>query len=276
MRKPRNLSTAWALLCLMLGVVAVVPIAIKAGPTSLTRGIILAIPVYMAAHTLRVMRLFVLLGTERASLRAVAGAHMLTAAAGFLPGKTGEAVRVLALGQVQGTTWGALRTVWIERTFDAVMIVTLGLLLAPWSGLAWWLSVVFLLGTALVVIVAPGNLRLVKRWLIHRYTTGWVVRALPFLERATTELEHAQRHVEGRVTALLGLTSLIWLLELSTVALILGEWNTTRPLVSVLGTGFSTADSTPVEHYQLIISVVALALGVGVFLFRVVQRRSSQ
>ena len=97
-----KLSLPWRLFLLGLGVLAVLPYALGVGDASLSVLVVAAIPLYLAAHAVRVLRLIVLLGNESPSLRAVMGAHCISAAAGFLPAKTGEGARILA---EHGTRW---------------------------------------------------------------------------------------------------------------------------------------------------------------------------
>lgn len=213
-------DASWPGLVLAIGAIAAVT-TIAQAPRGLPgwSSVALAAGIYASSHLLRVARLLVLAGDADLSVRRLAGAHLLSSPAGFLPFKLGELVRLASVARAGAGAVGAVRTLWIERTFDAGVIALAGAL-AGTPALATWVAVGWLLATAFALAVLPENVRLVKRWLIRRYTARWLVSVLPWIHRVGAELDRGRGQVRGRLGTLILLTGAIWGAEVGSLVLL--------------------------------------------------------
>jgi len=192
-----------------------------------------ALLAYVCAHALRVCRTLVVLGDSVQSVRSVALAHATSAPwTGLLPFKVGELVRMYAIGQVTDGFWHGLRAVWIERTFDAVLIalaVSAALVVRPEDGAAvipvGLVSVALLGATAGAVTALPENLATAKLWIMRRYTTAWSLRVLAALDDTGDAVKRLGVLVRGKVATLTVLTGAIWALELAGLWLLVGTFD---------------------------------------------------
>jgi hypothetical protein len=190
-----------------------------------------ALIAYLCAHALRVCRTVVVLGDSVHSVRSVALAHAASAPwTGLLPFKVGELARMYAIGRVTEGFWHGFRAVWIERTFDAVLIalaVGIAVIIRPQDGAAVLpigLASVALLGvTGGAVTALPENLATAKLWVLRRYTTPWSLRVLAALDEVGDAVKNLGRLVRGKVATLTVLTGAIWSLELSGLWLLVGQ-----------------------------------------------------
>jgi len=190
-----------------------------------------ALLAYLCAHALRVCRTLVVLGDSVQSVRTVALAHATSAPwTGLLPFKVGELVRMFSIGVVTDGFWHGLRTVWIERAFDAVLIaiaVCVAWAVRPEDAAAVvpvGLASVALLGvTAGAVTALPENIATAKLWIMRRYTTAWSLRVLALLDDLGDAMKRLGALVRGKVATLTGLTGGIWALELFGLWLLVGS-----------------------------------------------------
>ncbi len=192
-----------------------------------------ALLAYLAAHAVRVVRTLVVLGSSVRSVRHVILAHATSAPwTGLLPFKVGELVRMYAIGHVTDGFWHGLRAVWIERTFDAVLIaiaVAIALLTLPEAGAAvipvGVVAVFLLVATAGAVIALPENLSMAKLWVMRRYTTDWSLRLLAVLDDLGDAVKRLGALVRGKVATLTVLTAAIWFFEVGGLWLLVGDFH---------------------------------------------------
>jgi len=192
-----------------------------------------ALVAYLGAHVFRMVRTLVVLGNSVRSVRLVVLAHAVSAPwTGLLPFKVGELVRMYAIGHVTDGFWHGLRAVWIERTFDAVLIaiaVLIALTTLPEVGHAvvpvGIVSVGLLLATAGAVIALPENLATAKLWVMRRYTTDWSLRTLAFLDDMGDAVKRLGELVRGKLATLSVLTAAIWSLEVLGLWLLVGDFS---------------------------------------------------
>ena len=192
-----------------------------------------ALVAYLGAHALRVIRTLVVLGGSVRSVRMVALAHAVSAPwTGLLPFKVGELVRMYGIGQVTDGFWHGVRAVWIERTFDAVLIaiaVAVALLTLPEAGAAALpvgvVSVGLLVVTAGAVVALPENLATAKLWIMRRYTTEWSLRLLAMLDDLGDAVKRLGALVRGKLATLTVLTAAIWFLEVLGLWLLVGNFS---------------------------------------------------
>lgn len=178
--------------------------------------------VYLISHGLRIMRLALLIGQTSAGLRTVASFHMMTAALSLAaPLKLGELYRVVEIPHIAGGFVRGIVIVWLERAFDATVILAmLVLALANTSSAAAQnflgvaaMAALFISATAIVVFVVPDNLRRLSVFIIRRYEGPQTVQALRAIDLARRSINEAARIVNGKFATIATLTVLIWTCE---------------------------------------------------------------
>jgi len=239
----------------------------------------LAAMLYTASHGLRVIRLTVLAGDPRVSLRQLGLVHLLTAAVSMMtPFKLGEIYRITELGHLLRNTGYALIVVWIERAFDFAAI-TLLILLAYAAQPAILsqiqplvvMAVLFVAATIALFTIVPEGLGTLSLFVLRRYDGNGAIGALRALQWLRQGITLGPRFIAGKVPTLLVLTLGIWGLELATFsAMTTGAERHLRGLVTglplflsseSLGGGF-LHPSGPHWQYRLVITGTLLALGV--------------
>lgn len=191
----------------------------------ITGAVLPALLLYLTSHGFRLLRTLVVLGDSARAVRLVLLAHLASAPWGLLPLKVGEIARMLAIGEASEGPGHGLRVVWIERTFDAALLVlaaAAALALLPGSAPlvlpVLVLSATLLILTLLAVVALPENLATAKLWVMRRYTTDWSLTALRLLDDAGDAVRALRHLVAGRVATLAVLTLAIWSCE------VLGLW----------------------------------------------------
>lgn len=239
------MTRAARLYCLLLALLLPAWLALHWRPVlELLRGgampLLLAVfALYGAAHLSRMLRLALLTLDRREKAPALAAAHALTAfPSSLLPFKIGEVLRLAALFHVYGDRRKAL-AVWLaERFGDVLVIVALILALyllqvdvPPAMQLVFVLFVVVsAFGLTALFAVAKTFVYLNR----HLVLASHSARGLTVLRvsHALRQLElDIYRSVEGRLTGLLLVSVLIWVLEIAALSLFI-------KLVANSGSGF--------------------------------------
>lgn len=182
---------------------------------------------YLASHLLRLLRLALLTLDQRDKAGALMAAHLLTAfPSSFLPFKIGEILRLTAFCQVYPSKSKAF-AVWLAERFGDVLIVAM-----------------FISGLYLFDVELPGSMRLVFVLFLLASVIGLlglfaVAKTLVYFNRHLVLTSHSPRglrllkasaalrrleveihcSVEGRLSAFLLLSSLIWALEIGALVL---------------------------------------------------------
>ena len=217
----------------LLWVVASVLLAIARGDFSravaAAPGLILfGASLYALGQLMRVVRLALLIGDARLSLRYLASLHLFTAGVALgTPLRLGDAYRATELGRSAGGMIIGFTYVWIERLFDAAVILPLLLYAASragdeassYAGIAGF-TLLFLCLSILFVALLPDNLRRIGTYLIRRHEAHWTIRALRLID----EVRHVMRRIplilRGKTASLAALTLLIWLFELGSFTVV--------------------------------------------------------
>jgi hypothetical protein len=180
-----------------------------------------AASIYLLSHLLRMLRMLVILGHSAQTIRGVILALALAApVTALIPLKIGEFFRIYLLGGACGGFFHAFRAVWLERSFDAAALATVG-------GLALWLEpntpaqvltvstmgMAFLGLTFFGIFLIPQNLGFTKDYFIIRYNQEWTVRLLRRIEALRLGLVATRKLIQGKVGVVLLSTILIWTLE---------------------------------------------------------------
>ncbi len=183
--------------------------------------------VYLCSHVLRFLRLALLAYRPGVQLRRILQIQLLTAGLSVvLPFKLSDLVRLRELGIVLGDFRTGLVILWLERTFDAAILLVLAIVCAvalPGSLelLAPLLAVVglFLLVTILLLTIVPANLQLAMLHVVRRDGGERDLRALSVMRAVLTTLRPVPALLRGRVPTLLLLSAGIWLVEVAAVAI---------------------------------------------------------
>lgn len=189
--------------------------------------IALAAGCYALGHLFRIVRLALLVGNARLSLRQLAAFHLFTAGVGLgTPWRLGDLYRAIELGNITGRITTGFTYVWIERLFDAAFllpVVAILLTFALAGGQADSLSayggliiftLVFVVVSILLVALLPDNLRRVGTYLIRRHEANWTISALRGIDEMRVVMRGIPHHLRGRMGSLAALSLLIWLFEI--------------------------------------------------------------
>jgi hypothetical protein len=191
-----------------------------------------AAAIYMLGHGLRALRLALLIGNRRLSLRLIAAFHLMTAAVNLIvPLKLGEVYRVAELAHVVKDPIRALILVWWERVFDVGVLfglLALALAVTPEARVPSFIAIAgasaaFVAATATVALLLPGNLARASFFIIRRYRSPRTVPVLRLLSAARRAIDEAPRILRGKWASLAMLSLLIWACELGAFALMLGD-----------------------------------------------------
>jgi hypothetical protein len=182
---------------------------------------------YSLAHFLRAIRLWLILGSDQLSFKAVFGLHITIAFLSFAtPFKLGELLRVSELCRLLRNDVRGLFVVWLDRLFDvAVILSLLTIFTLPRSSYRPALFVIaslsgFLVFSILLVMLLPGAASAFMRALLQSSSK----RSLMVL-RMAVRLRSVMLRVpkfDGQTLSLLSIvTFTIWGLELLSILLLL-------------------------------------------------------
>ncbi|HEY0941153.1 MAG TPA: lysylphosphatidylglycerol synthase domain-containing protein [Steroidobacter sp.] len=191
--------------------------------------LLLATGTYLTGHGLRILRLALLIGGWRIGFRDLASFHLTTSAVSLaIPMKLGEVYRVLELSNIAGGLVRAIVIVWCERAFDTIVILAM-LVLAlsnvsgalPQFGAVVALAAAFIAVTAIIIFLAPDNLRRLAVFIVRRHDSKATVPVLHGIDTVRRAILEAPRLLQEKVASLATLTVLIWGCELISFALAL-------------------------------------------------------
>lgn len=195
--------------------------------------LLLAASLYALGQLMRIVRLALLIGDARLSLRYLASLHLFTAGVALgTPLRLGDAYRATEVGRTTGGTIIGFTFVWIERLFDAAIILPLLLYAASrdadeassYTGIAFF-TLLFLCLSVLIVALLPDNLRRIGTYLIRRHEGQWTIRMLRLIDEIRAVMRRIPVILRGKIASLAALTLLIWLFELSSFTFVALSWH---------------------------------------------------
>jgi hypothetical protein len=182
---------------------------------------------YCISHLLRMLRLVLLTLDQRDKAFAVSAAHALTAfPSSFLPFKIGEVLRLAVLFRVFGYRRKAA-AVWLAERFGDIVVIAgfiLGLYLLqvevpPAMRTMFVLFVLASLFSLLALFAIAKTFVYLNRHLVLNSHSRHGLKMLKLIH-ALRQLElDIQRSIEGRLTGVLLLSLVIWLLELGALSM---------------------------------------------------------
>jgi hypothetical protein len=216
--------------------------------TATWRPVTLALTCYVIAHLTRIVRLALLVGNARLGLRRLAAFHLFTSGVALgTPFRLGDLYRAIELGGMTGRLTMGVTFVWIERLFDAAILLPLLAILlflavgnglaAPLAGYAavTGLTCAFVMVSVLTVALLPDNLRRVGTYLIRRHEDPWTVSVLRVLEETRWTMRRIPSLLRGRIASLAALSMLIWLFEVWGFSIVMLGWDEgTNPVKGLL------------------------------------------
>lgn len=220
-------------LALLLLVVYLVRVAAQAPASAWGWTFLVIAPLYLAAHCIRALRLFLLCYDGRLRFAEVLRAHFHAAGvSALIPFKLGEVYRIAIIDRILRNPVRAALTVWIERLYDIILLAgALAVLLAVVGGQAWgfaWFfagALLFLFLSFFLFVVLPENLTLLKRYLILRHNSERALLQLRALDRLHAVLRTARTLWRYRWATMLWLSFVVWFLEAAALALVvIGAW----------------------------------------------------
>lgn len=177
--------------------------------------------VYLGSHLMRIVRLALLNGDARLSLRSLAQVHLFTASVALVaPFKLGELYRIVELSVLTRSATRGVVLVWLERVFDVVVILLLlgAAALAQPSSAGSFLGVLaislgFVVATLLLVVLLPENLRRIGSYIMRRRRAEWSVGVLWLISEVRGMVGRMSQMLKGRYASLFVFTLMIWTLE---------------------------------------------------------------
>jgi len=234
---------------------------------------------YMLSQAVRAARLIVIVGDPRVSIKRLACAHLIGAAASFiLPFKIGDLLRLNEVAHVlkwpaETGLWRAFSVMWIERVYDAAMVtVFLGLVSLSTASAdgATILPIIialalFVIGTTLVLFILPENLDDLALFIARRYAGGGAIRVLRYISRVHGLISEVRRLLRYKQVTILGLSAAIWGLEAAVAAIIIrsGIGGSIEILLSFLSGTMSSASTQKfnIPEYAWAIGAPLLVVG---------------
>lgn len=191
--------------------------------------IILPLFFYFAAHIMRAVRLWVLMGAGRA--RHLLWMYVYTAAcSALIPFKMGEFVRINEIAFFKGSYWRGLLIVWIERVFDVVMIglISLFILVVDKADQAdivvlLWLMGIFVFITIIVFFVLPEQLCSLNLYVIRNYQGKKSIAILKLLDSMYVLFQQVRPILSRKMVTLSLLTFFVWSAELVALFSLFGQ-----------------------------------------------------
>ena len=238
-----------------------------------------AVFIYILSHLLRSLRLFLLLYDGRIKLEHTLCYHFYSSTvSAMLPFKLGEIWRILVIGRYVTEPCGncnadlssmrewarVVMVIWIERLFDFaaifVALAIIALLQSEEGSFIWLGGIAIVLFMALSLLLAmPYNIHLLQRYVITRYNGTGVLSALRFCDEMREIISDAGRRIKVRGGAVLVITGLIWILEMTAILMIIGFATVNHQLFTslVFGLGFEP------DAIDLLKNVLLLGLSAG-------------
>jgi len=195
-----------------------------------------ALLLYLLAHCLRALRIFLLLYDGRLRASETLLTHIHAAGVSMLiPWKLGEIYRIVVFQGLSPTFRRVLMSVWVERIWDTIALLLLLLIPSlmhsdtPINSELLLMMLAFLCISAFLFLVLPENINLVKRYLIVRKRSDQALWMLIWVDRIHTLLITAYRLLCYRVATMAWITCGIWTLELGALWLALHVPSTVTP-----------------------------------------------
>ena len=181
-----------------------------------------AAALYGFSHVLRALRLALLAAPALGmNIRTIVLLHFHTAPVSFIvPFKLGELYRWQQLAWLSGDPIGSLVILLLERTLDAVVLLTVlaGLIaidgrLPPHTELLSGLLTFATMLGLFAVFVAPSGLEAMQVYILRRHSAPRARRVLRVIDSTRTMASGANERLRGNVLLLLFLSVAIWALE---------------------------------------------------------------
>lgn len=181
-----------------------------------------AAALYGLSHVLRALRLALLAAPALGmNIRTIVLLHFHTAPVSFIvPFKLGELYRWQQLAWLSGDWIGSLVILLLERTLDAVVLLTVLAGLIAMDGrlpphtelLSGLLTFATMLGL-FAVFVAPSGLEAMQVYILRRHSAPRARRVLRVIDSTRIMASGANERLRGNVLLLLFLSVAIWALE---------------------------------------------------------------
>lgn len=186
---------------------------------NLTVSIIFAAMIYVVSHILRIVRLYILFIETRFSFMQILKIYVLTSWVNFvIPFKLGEVHRIAEFSRLCKSFKMGFVSLWIERFFDSIIVVTILLIISfnqshyPFS---LFIILIALIAVSLFCFLSfPSSFRYLNILLLSESKSHKGLYFLRVLSSLKDYYEYARKLLRGRVSILLGISLLIWGLEI--------------------------------------------------------------
>ncbi|MES2933328.1 MAG: hypothetical protein V4805_07560 [Pseudomonadota bacterium] len=243
----------------------------------IVQALILAGLVYMGAHVLRAARLSLLIGVGKLSFGAILGCHSLVSFLTFaLPWKLGELVRVLEFYRLTRSDPRALLAIWLERCFDAVIVLSLIELASSAAFDASFAQItrrglMVLLGLSIFVVLFGRSAVSALLRLLSSSTSMRSLRLMRLMRKIEAFVGHMPPLTSPNLALLFIVSCAIWVMEIAAVLIVIATTtgakdNAVDALVELISTaviGVGNSGASGVLIYRLLVSSSLALLSLG-------------
>lgn len=178
--------------------------------------------IYLLSHIMRILRLYILLLEEKIKWKQLLRIYFITTFVNFvLPFKIGEIYRIIEIGTLCNNIRRGIITIWIERFFDAVVLLVLSTCYliyidnASYNFIPVYILLLVFSGLSVLFYVEfRHSFNYLNQFIVSKSNTSKGVRILKFLENLKMIHSDIKRLIVGRTTMLILLSILIWCIEL--------------------------------------------------------------
>ncbi|WP_430146572.1 lysylphosphatidylglycerol synthase domain-containing protein [Paenibacillus cisolokensis] len=197
------------------------------------KSIILFTLLYLAAHLLRIIRLYTILLENKIKFKDLLRVYAVTAWVNFfIPYKVGEIFRVIEIGRLCKNVRRGIVVIWIERLFDAIVILTIMLVYFLLSDISLidYLPLVIILFTFIsfsffYYLEFPFTYKYVNQLIMSRSNSTRGVKLLNFLYNMRKIHSDIKALIQGRSSLGLFISVIIWILEIFSISILFSTIN---------------------------------------------------
>lgn len=240
--------------------------------------IIIAILCYLAAHLVRICRLYILFIDRRFSFSEIVKVYIVTTWINFvIPFKFGEIYRITEFSKLCRSFKMGIVTIWIERFFDSLLLMSIFIMFVSYHDknhfIFFALLFLFLILSVFCFFSFLPTYRYINRFLLSESKSPRGLLALEIISSAREYYVYAKKLLNGKLAILLVTTFLVWVLEFFTYYLVLASignkfrWDKINDLLYGLW-GIDSIDNS----YRLVAFYVLLFSSIAV-LFKIVYKK---
>ncbi|MCR5355810.1 MAG: flippase-like domain-containing protein [Lachnospiraceae bacterium] len=233
----------------------------------LAAGIVIFILGFLAVHTIKLFRMYLVLLESRIRFSRFVFAYCRTTLANLvIPFKLGEIYRMTVFSRITKSAGTGIAGVIVDRFFDTMALVLillpLHILYPSKVSVVSVFLVVFIVLIVFVYATFPSAYRYLNRYIIINRGAGFSMTVLKWLEVLNSGYENIRQLVKGRYALLILMSFASWVLEgglLYVVAKIIGEYYDASVFSDYITSIMSTTSSMLQSKY-ILFSIALMAI----------------